>query len=132
MLNTSKVAGFNIYAFVSVRLLSLTYLFDVVSTYICFMFSDFHILNHTMTLKSSNKRNDKEVGDSKNEKQKANCIMSNKKLFIYLVLEQRQLGNRSGKTFTAVGWENMANPSTEVLALYTILCNLEPIWSTWE
>lgn len=45
---------------------------------------------------------------SKTEKQKATRTMSNKKLFIDLVLEQHRLGNKLGKAFTAVGLDNIS------------------------
>lgn len=60
-----------------------------------------------MEPKVSNKENDKDVQDSKTEKQKGHWTISNKKLFIDLAIEQRHLGNRPGNLFTALGWENI-------------------------
>lgn len=54
------------------------------------------------------KEKDKGVWDSSSEKHKAHLTMSNKMMFVNLVLEQRRLGNRPGEAFTSVGWDNIS------------------------
>lgn len=71
-----------------------------------------------MAPKISSKGNDKDVGDSKIEKKKAYWKMSNKKLFIGLVLKQTRLGNRPGKVFTVLWWDNIAKAFSEKASLH--------------
>lgn len=66
-----------------------------------------YCLNHIYGSKISFIAKDKDVGKVKIEKPKAHWTIANKKLFLNLVLEQKQKGNRPDKAFNAVGWENI-------------------------
>lgn len=46
---------------------------------------------------------EKETGDGKLEKHESHWILSNNKVFVDSVVEQRRQGNRTNKAFTVVG-----------------------------
>lgn len=50
---------------------------------------------------------DKDLGEVKSMKLKTRWTTVNKKLFLDLTLEEKQKGNRPGKAFNAIGWENI-------------------------
>lgn len=119
----SEIAGFYI-CFISLRLLGL---------YICFLTSEF--AGYTNLLSSLSKkmsvymlyitypepqwwlqnlirRERKKRCDCKSDNLKAYWTMFNNTLFIDLVLEQKQKGNRSDKALNVLGWESMGRPLT--------------------
>lgn len=66
-----------------------------------------------MTLKLSVRGRDKDVFEVKSEKPKAHQTTANKKLFLHLALEEKRKGNRSGKAFNTIGWENIIKELTQ-------------------
>lgn len=52
-------------------------------------------------------------GEGKSDRTKANRATSNKKLFLDLALEEKVKGNRLGKAFNAMGWENITKSFNE-------------------
>lgn len=93
----------------------------------------------TVSSKISNKGKDKNMGDSKTEKQKAIWTMFNKRLFIDLALGQRCLENRSGKAFTAIGRDNILKAFKNIVCLQYELLQFKNLygqisfnWKAWN
>lgn len=63
--------------------------------------------------KIMSKGKDKDVGEGKSEKPKSHQTVTNKKLYLDLVFEEKLKGNRPGKGFNAIGWENIVKTFNE-------------------
>lgn len=81
----------------------------------------------------------KDLGEVKFEKPKAHWTTANKKLFLDLAVEEKHKGNRPGKAFNAVGWENIIkefNAKTgtqyEFLQFKNLYGSLRSSWQTWR
>lgn len=85
-----------------------------------------------------NRKGKSELVEVKLEKPKAYWTQSNKKLFLDLALEEKHMGNRPGKAFNVVGWENIVkafNKRTslqyEYLQFKNLYGQLRSNWQTW-
>lgn len=105
---------------------------------IVILFDDFRVLNHIDGTKINNKGNDKDIEDSKTDKQEAYWTMSTKRCS----LAQRQNSSTwgtPGKAFTTLGWDNIlkafyekTNPQYNFLQFKNLYGQLRSGWKTWN